>query len=356
MQKPLEKFPRANNLDLLRLFAAMQVVFIHSFEHLYHLGSTQSNVLQFLNFIPGVPLFFFLSGLLISQSFDRSSSLSAFAKNRLLRLFPALWTCTLLSIAILVISGYMNLGDLFLPQVFAWFVTQSTFLQFFNPDFFDGFGTGVVNGSLWTISIEFQFYLLMPFLAALFRYRKTYIAFFLVSVIANIALNQLNLRETLAGKLLGSSFLPWVYMFMVGQLVYLNWYRIRPIIANKSILLFSVFLAFTALSMLAENYFGIIVSGNAVLPPSFLLIAALALSLSIYKPEISSKYLKGNDISYGIYIYHMPIINLFLFYSLVPTWSAFSLLLTTIIITSILSWRLIERPALRLKSYSIRPR
>ena len=54
-----------NNFDLLRLFAATQVVLSHASVHLEH----NYFVLNFLSLFPGVPIFFFLSDYLIYGSY-----------------------------------------------------------------------------------------------------------------------------------------------------------------------------------------------------------------------------------------------------------------------------------------------
>ncbi len=48
----------------------------------------------------------------------------------------------------------------------AWLAGQVSFLQFFNPEQFRGFGIGVANGALWTITVELQFYVFIPLLYA----------------------------------------------------------------------------------------------------------------------------------------------------------------------------------------------
>ena len=80
-----------NSFDVIRLLAAMQVVFFHSYAHLKlqpFFGGTY--LYDILASLPGVPIFFVVSGFLITQSFDRSIGLGSFYKKRLLRVYPAL--------------------------------------------------------------------------------------------------------------------------------------------------------------------------------------------------------------------------------------------------------------------------
>ena len=79
---------KQNNFDLLRLMAACQVAIVHGIEHfnlefLYPIN-------KYLGLIPGVPIFFFLSGLLISASWERNPNFQSFIGNRFYRIFRTL--------------------------------------------------------------------------------------------------------------------------------------------------------------------------------------------------------------------------------------------------------------------------
>jgi peptidoglycan/LPS O-acetylase OafA/YrhL len=76
----------------------------------------------------------------------------------------------------------------------------------------------------------------------------------------------------------------------------------------------------------------------------------LVLKLAYIKPKLSNKLLKDNDISYGIYIYHMPLVNLFLFFNLTEKIDWLLLAIFGTLILATLSWFLLERPCLGLKS------
>ena len=355
MQNDELSFPRTNNIDLLRLIAALQVVLVHGFAHLIVVGEAGGIVLAAMSFLPGVPLFFFLSGLLISPSYERASSIWSYTRNRVLRLDPGLWVCIAISVALIVGTGFLEIQRFLSPRLLAWLLTQGSFLQFYNPPELAQFGIGVINGSLWTISVEIQFYILMPLLAALLRYRWLYILVFLTSLFTNLFMSQFGgsfFEQHVAGKLLKVSFVPWVYMFMTGQLAYKYWDLVRHWFEGKWSVWIAIFVGCAGLNLLLKEAFGISFGGNDILPVGFFSLAGLALA----KPGLSERILGGNDLSYGSYIYHMPIINTLLYLGIsFSTWS-FVYMLGLVILTAFLSWTLVERPALRLKSYSIKPR
>lgn len=356
MQYQASLFPKMNNIDLLRLFAATQVVVFHMADHLHHASRLENPALMALSYFPGVPIFFFLSGLLIPQSFLRAPGIKDYVTNRVLRLYPALLVCVTLTVAMLLVLGYLGTADLLRPWFLVWLTTQSTFLQFYNPEFLRDFGTGVVNGSLWTISVEVQFYLMTPVLILLMKFRSLYLALFLLSIAANVALQHFGLKELFWGKLVGVSFLPWIYMFMAGHLSYAYWDKISKVFQRKSAYWFALALAQTVLLVILERAFGFNFSGNATLPIAFFVLAGLALAVSVDRPSTAHKILKGNDISYGVYIYHMPIVNLFLFL-MVPSTPLYTLgAIAVVFALAYCSWFFVERPALRLKHVSIQPR
>ena len=149
---------RINNFDLIRLFAAAQVVIVHGVDHLGVRGVDR--FIDLISYFPGVPIFFTISGFLISKSWERSPDYKSYFRNRLLRIYPALWVCLFFTITIFITSGVrFDFGEFA-----AWLAAQLTFFQFYNPEFLRTFGVGVMNGSLWTIPVELQFYFLLPFL------------------------------------------------------------------------------------------------------------------------------------------------------------------------------------------------
>lgn len=67
-----------------------------------------------------------------------------------------------------------------------------------------------------------------------------------------------------------------------------------------------------------------------------------------------AKILAGLDISYGIYIYHMPIANAFIESGFIENQKYFYSVLGIVIALSTISWIFLEKPLLNLKQKKIK--
>src|SRR5579863_3316686 len=102
-----QRMPDRNNFDLIRLAAALQVAGTHTLP--YFVPESRSwYPLRFIELFPGVPVFFFVSGFLISKSFENNSNLAEYARNRALRIYPGLIVCFLASLAAVALTGYFS--------------------------------------------------------------------------------------------------------------------------------------------------------------------------------------------------------------------------------------------------------
>ena len=346
-----------NNFDLLRLLAALQVAVHHSLAHLA--VPHDWPVLRLTEWLPGVPIFFFLSGFLISASYERNSSLPEYASNRVLRIYPALIACLVVSVALTWSTGYFGTIDLRWSQVALWLLAQLSFLQFHNPEFLRDYGVGALNGSLWTIVVELQFYVLVPIIYGMLRLRassaRTANALLSVVILMFLAISQgyfasaARYADETWFKLLGVSFVPWFYMFLVGVLAQRNFALLQRWLAGRWSL---VALGYIGLALLADTVLGWSF-GNALHPLLFLALAGLIVASAITRPWLSDRLLGRNDFSYGIYIYHMPVVNFWLAEGWGGTTGSFATVLAATVLLAVLSWLLVERPALRLKRHPL---
>jgi peptidoglycan/LPS O-acetylase OafA/YrhL len=351
-----QKF-KINNFDLIRLFAAMQVAIQHSLSHL-EIAVSNNLLLQLLSLFPGVPIFFLISGFLISRSYESNPELLSYSLNRIFRIYPALIICTFLSVLSVYCTGYISSGDIGFGQISLWVLGQISFIQFYNPEFMRAFGTGVLNGSLWTISVELQFYLLTPLLYWLLKNKNgersnfKLIVILIIFIFIHLLYSSLSssFDDFLLFKLFKVSFAPWLYMFLIGVLFQRNFETIFQLFVNKFKYLISIYILF---SYITTHYFSWQM-GNTINPVLFLLLAISIFSMAYSIPYLSRKSLKDIDISYGIYIYHIPIINLFIYYGLLGEVYLFNLMLLLTFLLAVMSWFIIEKPILKYKKISIR--
>jgi len=348
---------RVNNFDFIRLFAALQVAILHSISYL-DLSEVMSGVILFLELFPGVPIFFFVSGFLISKSYESNPKLSEYAQNRVLRIYPALFLCTILSMLSVYITGYFTDKGISFAQALPWIVSQFSVAQFYTPSFMRDYGVGTLNGSLWTISVELQFYLVVPVVYYFLKKSApknnnfniiSLIVFFVIAHSLVVNLGESN-PDNMLLKLTGVSFLPWVYMFLVGMLFQKNFEKLHSLFADKAIVILPTYIALAY----ALTHYGNFQLGNTITPELYPLLAITVFSVAYSTPSLSKRLFKGNDYSYGIYIYHIPVINLMVTYGLTDHVAYLYLTLIASCTLAAASWWLLEKPCLSLKRQSLK--
>ena len=137
-------------LDLIRFAAALLVVGHHLGFMIYVRHIAEMNYRYLGPYMwagwTGVEIFFVLSGFVIAYSAERASA-SGFVKSRLVRLYPAAWICSTLTVAALLLSGQSGLD---------WALMRgwgNALILFSNGPWIDG--------GYWTLAIEIGFYLLV---------------------------------------------------------------------------------------------------------------------------------------------------------------------------------------------------
>ncbi|HEV2471637.1 MAG TPA: acyltransferase [Chthonomonadales bacterium] len=330
---------RSNNFDLLRLLLATLVVYSHSFllagvaagEPIWTVTHGQINCGHL-----AVCGFFVISGFLVTRSWLQSRGPLDYLKKRALRIYPGFIAAALVCAFFVGPMGAQRLGSYFHefnPRLFAQDLLLLRPLHL-PPIFPYQVEPNQVNGSLWTIRIEFQCYLLALALGllSLFKLRHTVLALFAAAWIFCAA----HPGAPGAGNLLASR-LGFPLYFLAGMcfLLYRQYVPLSRWLA-----------ACCALVLAAGAQLGFL---NVALPVcgSYLLLA-LAYSRRLKPAEL----LRRTDLSYGIYLYAWPcqLLIVDLLGRGIGNYCLFLLSLFAAACAASASWRWVERPCLLLKS------
>ena len=334
-----DKFLYINNFNGLRLLAACQVMLGHAINQ-FHIESLFF-LEHFIEIFPGVPIFFIISGFLIGLSIQKDPNLKRYFQKRFLRIYPGLATAFFLSVFVVLIYNV----DFKFYEMLIWAFTQLTVLQNYDPAFLKAFGVGKLNPPLWTIAVEIQFYILAPMLIFLFRnYLKYVFLFFLIFVFFKEFNNYLHDLGGVYGKIFNQTFLPHFYLFIIGAYLSYNTELIRKYFFNKFHFWISVFF----ISNFILSYAGFEIRSNWQNFISSILLGLAAISFAYSYTNYTAKLKMKDDLSYGMYIYHYILINIFYHYGFVDSIFYLFLYISLCFILAFLSWRFVEKPMTKL--------
>lgn len=332
-----------NNFDALRLLLAATVV-------VYHTGIlSQQPSLSFLSVWMsgdlGVQGFYVVSGFLVTMSYDRSSTLWSYAAKRARRIAPAYLAVVLGAAVLLVSLSTLQWSEYFRHRMWTSYVFWNLLLaNFASPDLpgvFLGNYKQAVNGSLWTIKIEVGFYCMVPLMAWL-GHRLGRWRIWWVMLALSLAWR---IGFELAGDITGTGFWSKLAIQMPGQL---SFFILGAMAYERTRLgLLAPSLPMAVLGAIAYRF------SDGLLHE---LIAPFAAAGMIYWAAITCPKLfdisRHGDISYGIYLYHWPILQVFIalgWFSAAPVVAAIACFATVLVVAAT-SWIVIERPLLSHRS------
>jgi peptidoglycan/LPS O-acetylase OafA/YrhL len=329
---------RDNNFDALRLIFSSMVVLFHtgllsrapSLSWTSHVSATFA-----------VQAFFVVSGFLVTMSFENSSSIKSYFLKRIRRIAPAY--------IVVVVAATFGLSAISILPVRDYFANLETWrylglnlmLSNFSapnlPGVFQSNFITVVNGSLWTIKLEVAFYFLVPFLVLAtrrFGVSRVLITIFIASIIWKIGFD-------VAARLTGSEIYTKLGKQLPGQLCFFAggawaYYRTRD---GKGIGIFAAAIGVVAYAVIRGLWFQDIAAPLSV--------TAIVYWAAIMGPRLP-KVAKRGDFSYGIYLYHFPIVQCLIALRLFhwSTLAAFLTLLAVLGVCVVFSWHIVERPIL----------
>lgn len=334
---------RDNCFDFLRCLFASIVLIAHIIA-ISSLAELQPLLPYFDTYI-SVTGFFIISGFLITQSFLRSDSLKLYFLKRGKRLLPAYWFVVIgCAFGLSLVSTLPWEQYFFSKDWIAYLAANLSFLNFIHPSLPGVFESNLVNDAsvnpaLWTLKIEVAFYIVLPLLLWLLK-RSKHAWLWLVGiyVISVLYRNGLHYVAEISGKhiytIMARQLPGFMSYFAVGMGICL--YKDR-FLTLKNKLLFPAVLIYLLercfdLEWLTPLCFGILVVWCA------------------YSLVFLNNFARFGDISYGVYIYHGPLIKLALTSGLfiaLGTWLAMLLVVVLVIMVAFLSWHFLEKPILK---------
>lgn len=335
--RPEPQTEHRNAFNLLRIAAALAVIFSHHFP----ITGTPPPTWLHSNMVGGVAVmtFFTISGYLVTLSWLREPRLIAFAGKRLLRLWPGM--------LVAVLVGVLVFGPVFTDLPVRDFLAHpDTRLYWRNlllaeahvnlPGVFRGNPlAGLMNGPLWTIPLELLCYVALAGAGVLgvLRWRFLasvvglgYLAFFLCMRNADVTGTMHHWFEYPA-------------YFVYGSLIALHRDAFK---AHGTRLLMVV------APLAAVLFFGFGLEHSAGL----LLLPPLLIHVGAMRGGFFSWLHRAGDPSYGIYVLGCPIAQAV--QAVCPGLPFVPSLLLAVVLSTVagyVSWHAVEAPALRLKRW-----
>ncbi len=332
---------RDNNFDLVRVIAAFSVLFAHSRALSGATAPLSEDALRAFDAgTVAVDVFFFTSGFLVTGSLFGRANIFDYIWGRAMRIFPALWVMLLVTVATLgPLVGTLPAVEFFRSPITHDYVLRCATLvngvRYLLPGLFEGNPlTAGVNGSLWSLPIEWRLY---EYLAAgwvllalrpawrsgAFRFGTAAAALVLMAVVVKIFF----VEHARAGALVPT------FMFFYGAA--LQMWRAR------------INLSYFRLAALAAALAGASLSSTIFLPVYLATLGPLILHAAYLFGGPVRAYNRVGDYSYGVYIYAFPIQQTLI--ALVPGLSLLFLNIYAAALTlvcAVLSWHFLEKPAL----------
>lgn len=316
-----------NSFDFLRFFLALMVFFAH-----YDVMRGVSIVNSPVSAPVAVSGFFTISGLLIYRSYCRTTSLKRYFLKRAKRIFPAYVLAVLLAVPLFSLFSSLPMWEYFTSfETLQYLVANLTTMNFLHPSLPGVLSGEAVNPSLWTIKVELFLYLMVPLAACLYA-RRSRVWPVVVVVLTSLLGTWLKRTADDTGVPTYDLVGKWVSLvayFMAGAAAYLF---------REELKRYKYFLILPALFILTlktrdVEFFRPFAMGVAIYFFAFTL-------------PFLNKFGKIGDLSYGIYIFHGPIVNLTICLGWEDGPQTFFVTLSLVLLVAFLSWHLLERKIL----------
>jgi peptidoglycan/LPS O-acetylase OafA/YrhL len=334
---------RLNNFTTMRIILAWSVLYGHGYavQKTTGIHDPLNIVFQGSTWIGAVAVngFFAISGFLVTASIIKRGVLD-YSLSRILRIFPALIVCILISVFVI--------GPLFTELSFYEYLSQhktydylknATLIhktQWYLPEVFSSNTSKAINGSLWTLPVEARCYLLLAVVSLFAIFKKKLISNLFIVALFIFSYFYFDMLPLIS---VNPKWARPAMFFLIGVFFYINRGKV-PIDYR---------LAFVALVAIGFSF------GKQWFIYVFPIFFVYLIFYLVYATKYLNTDKKIGDVSYGIYIYAWPVQQMVasLFPHFTPIRNTF---VSTIIVFTLayLSWHILEKPVLSLKKTLLR--
>jgi peptidoglycan/LPS O-acetylase OafA/YrhL len=325
-----------NNFNLIRLLAALAVIYGHASAVSGHGPPDLFLQVVGYKFIGGVAVdvFFVISGFLIAASATGRNGLRYYTASRILRIYPALICCVVLSV--LVLGPLLSVSPDYFSQKgtwdYLWRNATAWETRYFLPGVFESNHDKAVNGSLWSLVVEVRLYVIVLAFAVSGLFDNRWIFNLVFAFCLLVGYLEPSVWTTFFAY---ENHRTVALMFLSGAFCWVNRDSI-PI--NGALLL--VVLGFAA-TLHRSDAFGM---AYAIALPYVVLWLAFVPGF-LWFEEVG-------DYSYGVYLYGWPSAQLVAsWFPRLENWENVLLSSALALACAGLSWHFVERRALGLKKH-----
>jgi peptidoglycan/LPS O-acetylase OafA/YrhL len=348
----------------LRILLASSIVAWHTAQLTGHIDMARASVFWFSEYML-VPMFFALSGFLVAASSMRMSTKN-FVANRAARILPALavdivFAALLIGpmVTTLPLSGYFSDAGFF-----RYFLNIVGVMHYTLPGAFENNPSPEMNGALWTVPYEIACYVILTALMISGAIKRPKLVLWITIGVfiagiplrlmtSHLASDQPSFSDNLLmdiflhrGSLLWPSFMVGVALYQMRYHVHFSGMALAGLVGMAVL---------TSLFGSSEALFSNPSAHAIALPLLAYLTVLIGLSPMPRLPGFG-----GGDYSYGLYLYHVPFLQLLIHcFPNVWTgtwwWTLFFAGFPVALLAAVVSWHCFEYPVLKLrKSFAIR--
>lgn len=326
---------RQNNFDAIRLIAALTVLVAHAWPLT---GRAHPPTIAGIPiFTLAVYVFFAVSGYLIAVSWKNSRSTMGFLRRRFFRIFPALVLVVIVTTFVIgpIVTEFSTADYFASPRSWNYLTNVTLFASYDLPGVFLDHPKTAVNGSLWTLGLEFMCYLGILAVGLAVRLVSPSLrkhAPTLIIALITIALALLALRSPHNSAAATSAAA--MTFFAIGA-------AISHAAPNRP-LPFGPLIVLVPGWLLLSDLFP-----NAALLLAWLVLPYTVLTLGLRSTPGIRRAGRCGDFSYGIYLWGFPVQQVFVGLAPnAPLWFHIASVAVVAGAIAVVSWHLVERRAL----------